>query len=124
MEEKTQEKEIRYSKLSLEELKELAEQGDAKAQNSFANLYCYGKDVKKDYKKAVKWYSKSAVQGNAVAQNNLARCYQKGFGVEKDLVKALEWANKAAENGDEKAKVTVQDIRQEMNELSPHLCNH
>lgn len=53
MEEKTQEKEIRYSKLSLEELKELAEQGDAKAQNSFANLYCYGKDVKKDYKKAV-----------------------------------------------------------------------
>ena len=83
MEENTQEKEIQYSKLSFEEMKELAEQGVEEAQN------------------------------------NLARCYQKGLGVEKDLVKALEWANKAAENGDEKAKVTVQDILQEMNELSP-----
>ena len=99
MEENTQEKEIRYSKLSLEELKELAEQGDAKAQNSFANLYCYGKDVKKDYKKAVKWYSKSAVQGHAVAQFNLASCYYNGCGVERDLKKAVEWWTKSAEQG-------------------------
>jgi TPR repeat protein len=51
--------------------KSLAEQGYAKAPLIVAGMYFVGKDVHKDYAKAVYWYSKAAEQGHAGAQYNL-----------------------------------------------------
>ena len=34
-------------------------------------MYIKGKDVKQDYKEAIKWFKKAASQGNADAQYNL-----------------------------------------------------
>ena len=89
----------KHSNLVFDELKPLAEQGDAEAQFKLAQCYDEGRTVEKDFTKVVEWYTKAAEQGNVGAQNNLGRCYEKGKGVEKDPKKAIEWYTKAAEQG-------------------------
>jgi TPR repeat protein len=42
--------------LDYNEVLKLAEQGDAKAQYDLGKMYSDGKEVKQDYKEAVKWY--------------------------------------------------------------------
>ena len=48
-----------------------AENGDAMAQCTLAELYQVGLGVATNHEEAFKWYRKSADQGDAVAQNNL-----------------------------------------------------
>jgi TPR repeat protein len=62
---------------------------------------CYDKawGTKKNYTKAVEWYSKSSEQKNPVAMNNLAGCYQHGEGVDEDHTKTFEWYEKSANLG-------------------------
>ena len=84
---------------SLQHLKQLAEQGYARAQCNLGNCYYYGKGVTKDYSQAVYWYRKSAEQGNAPAQYNLGYCYYYGQGVTKDYSQAVYWYRKSAEQG-------------------------
>ncbi len=50
-------------KTAFNEIKPLAEQGNASAQYNLALMYDNGKGVLKDYKEAVKWYRKAAEQG-------------------------------------------------------------
>ena len=88
-----------YDKLTTKELEVLAEQDDVEAQFKLGYRYRYGKKAKKNYAKAIAWYTKAAEQGHLGAQNNLGVCYGRGIGVEKDLVKAVEWYTKAAEQG-------------------------
>ena len=67
-------------------LKRLAsEQGDAKAQFRLGEMYENGEGVEKDYREAVKWYTKAAQQGLASAQNNLGGMYRNGYGVVQRL---------------------------------------
>ncbi len=77
-------------------LKELAENGHAKAQCNLGYCYYYGQGVSQDYSKAVEWYTKAANQKYAGAQNNLGVCYHYGQGVPQDYSKAVEWYTKAA----------------------------
>jgi len=44
--------------------------------------------VKKDYKKAMKYYLLAAEQNHDVVQNNIGVLYEHGRGVEKDLSEA------------------------------------
>lgn len=90
--------------MDIQELKTLAEGGDAKSQKNLGNAYQDGLGVKKDYVKAVEWYQKAAEQGYAEAQCILGAHYVQGKGVEQDYVKAVDWYRKAAEQGYEKAK--------------------
>ncbi len=76
-----------------------AEQGNAKAQNNLANMYCSGRRVKRDYEEAVKWYRESAKQGNAEAQNNFANMYYYGRGVKRDYGEAVKWYRESAKQG-------------------------
>ena len=55
------------------ELVQEAEAGDADAQCHLAVCYNYGTGVRKDEKKAVYWYTKSAEQGNKYAKKFLER---------------------------------------------------
>ena len=50
--------------IALQEIRSLAEQGDADAQFLLGFMYAYGKGVAQDFAKAVKWYRKAAEQGN------------------------------------------------------------
>lgn len=86
--------------LSFEELKEIAQAGDANAQFCIGYSYFYGKDVEEDKKEACRWMDKAAEQGNADAQEFLGMCYcSPGNGVFSDGFVAIYWFEKAAEQG-------------------------
>lgn len=76
--------------LSLEEVKQKAEEGDAQAQYQWAMCYFDGNGVEQDEKKAVEWLEKAVAQGNGEARYALAICYESGMGVDPDPVKAAE----------------------------------
>lgn len=84
---------------------EMAEDGDSTAQFNVAMLYYYGvQGVKKNYKRMVDWYIKSAAQGNIRAQVNLGDCYFNGVGVSQDFERAVDWYMKSANQGSAKAQ--------------------
>ena len=76
---------------ALAELRPLAEQGHAKAQNVLAHMYEQGTGIPQSHAEAVKWYRKSAVQHYDDAQFNLAYMYWFGRGVPKNYVLAYIW---------------------------------
>ena len=80
-----------------------AECGDEYAQCAVAQMYQYGKGVKKNPAKAIEWYTKAAEKENEIALFELGEIYQYGQGVEVNPAKATEWYTKAAEKGDELA---------------------
>ena len=84
-----------------------AEKGDAEAQYNLGLMYYDGDDVAKDYKQAVKWFSKSADQGFAKAQYNLGYMYDNDQGVEQNFEQALKWYRKAAEQNDVSAQINL-----------------
>ncbi|MGR3177291.1 MAG: tetratricopeptide repeat protein [Candidatus Anammoxibacter sp.] len=95
--------EEKYS-ASIQELKEKAQNGDAKAQYSLG-IMCYsGQGVAQDYNEAVMWYKKAAEQGVADAQFRLGVIYTDGQGVTQDYKEAAKWYRKAAERGNATAQ--------------------
>jgi hypothetical protein len=84
-------------------IRQLAENGDADAQNALGGAYYIGDvspfRVGQDDKKAVKWWTKAAEQGNDFAQCGLGHMYSKGRGVVQDYNEAARWYTKAAEQG-------------------------
>ena len=92
-------------RMDFSKAKEMAEKGDAAAQNYLGVCYSRGTDdVRKNYSEAVKWYRRAAEQGFATAQFNLGVCYENGFGITKDLSEALKWYREAEKGGHERAK--------------------
>ncbi len=84
--------------------KELAEGGDAEAQEHLGNCYYSGTGVEESKEEAVKWYELAANQGNAAAQKNLGVCYRNGYGVEKNHIKGFRWYKLAAGQGHAEAQ--------------------
>ena len=83
--------------LPFEELRTLAEDGDAAAQHVIGCL-C---DLEPEgAEKAVQWWRKSAAQGHAASMNDLGAAYEEGSGVEQDLQHALMLYLRSAEQGD------------------------
>ena len=90
-----------YSQI-FNDIKFLAESGDALAQGIIGCMYEYGYGIEKDETKAVEWYRKAAEQGSVEGQLKLGYMYQHGYGIEGievDETKAVEWYRKAAEQG-------------------------
>ncbi len=84
---------------STEEIKQLAEQGDALGQAKLASLYLLGRnEIEVDNKMAAKWMAKAAKQGLVEAQVVLAAMYDRGIGMKGDRKKATEWYEKAERN--------------------------
>ncbi|HSR62163.1 MAG TPA: tetratricopeptide repeat protein, partial [Gammaproteobacteria bacterium] len=77
--------------------RELAKQGNVKAQSHLGYMYYAGEGVPQSYENAVFWYRKAAIQGDPDAQYNLAVAYAFGEGVKKDLHEATTWYRRAAE---------------------------
>lgn len=91
---------IMASAQTVEEITQLAEQGDALGQAKFASLYVLGRNgVEKNHKKAAEWMVKSAEQGLVEAQATIAAMYDIGFGVRGDRNKSTQWYEKAAKQG-------------------------
>lgn len=80
---------------SIEDLLELAKQGDAKAQNDLGLMYIW-QDTDTDAIEATNWFSKAARQEEECAVANLGRCLMEGHGIKRDVAAAinlLAWAN-------------------------------
>ena len=82
-----------------DEMKALADQGDADAQVNLGVMYDVGDGVPKSDAEAVKWYRKAADQGDTGAQHNLGVMYAVGEGVPENDAEAVKWYRKAAEQG-------------------------
>ena len=79
--------------------RELAEKGNAQAQNCLAVSYAKGEGVEKDLKTAVLWYRRAAEQGYTKAMFNLGGVMKRDNGIGPDLAEAVRWYRKAAELG-------------------------
>ncbi len=95
--------------------RQLAEQGDAKAQIKLGVMYARGwvvtttgkiieyRNVRPDQAEAVRWFRKAAEQGDTDAQYNLGIRYADGQGVTQDYAQAYMWLNLAAAQGQKDA---------------------
>jgi hypothetical protein len=86
------------------QLKQMAEDGNAAAENALGLRYFQGDEkdnVAPDEREAVRWFNKSAVHGNLAAQAKLGSLYWSGRGVAKDVNQAYFWTVLARARGDE-----------------------
>jgi TPR repeat protein len=111
------EDDIDYDLLSIDELIELAINGDPDAQSWLGYYYNYGENVKQSYKKAVDWYIKAAEQGEAGSMESLGDIYSSKDYEGYNLKQATKWYKKAftqyqkeAENDDDLAQFSLGDL--------------
>jgi len=91
--------------LSLDEIAQLAEQGNPEAQFRLGHKYyidCTPEDYE-DEELCLTWYHKAAVQGHVLAQFNLACLHAANFSYEI----AFEWFKKAADQEYTQAQLNV-----------------
>jgi hypothetical protein len=89
---------------NFEQLLQLAQQGNAAAENALGRLYAQGDDkqsIKKDESQAANWFAKAAEHGSVAAQYKLGLLYWGGHGVPRDTGKAYFWAVLARAGGQE-----------------------
>ncbi len=89
---------------ALKELRPLAEQGDAPAQNTLAWMYLNGHGVPQDYAQAAYWFRRAAEQGFIFGQYMLGKAYLNGHGVTMSKVQAHMWFSLAAAQGHDSAR--------------------
>ena len=82
------------------ELRPLAEQGDADAQEKLGYMYSLGGGVPQDTIEATNWWLRAAEQGNATAQWELGLTYSCGeVSAPRNYGKAVKWFRLASEQG-------------------------
>ncbi len=86
-------------KYTIDELKHLAENGDADAQWRLGHAYKSGSGVQRNPTDAFKWTKLSADQGNSNGQWLLGTFFADGHGVERDYSEAVMWYRRSAEQG-------------------------
>lgn len=99
---------------SPQELRRLAEAGDAESQYWIGIHYGTGANVIQNDIEAAKWFERAANQGHVQAQARLASYYWSGRGVPKDLSRAYFWASLAWAQGDENSKMLLEGLSSQM----------
>jgi TPR repeat protein len=82
-----------------EQYLQLAQTGNAHAQNYVGKCYARGRGVVQNEGKAFDWFKKAANTGDAEGLYNLAVCYGNGCGVTKDEIEMARWLKEAANQG-------------------------
>lgn len=85
-------------------LTELANKGDANAQQVLGIMYENGQGMTADLQQALKWYRLAANSDNASAQYHLGRLYATGSGVPRSPEQSLKWYRLAAANSQPNAQ--------------------
>jgi TPR repeat protein/putative methionine-R-sulfoxide reductase with GAF domain len=89
---------------TLDQLRQLAENGNPTAQYSLGLRIASGDGVKKNDTEAFSWFNKAAENGNVKAQSTLGKCYWVGRGVSASLSQAYFWTVLARAAGDKDSK--------------------
>jgi TPR repeat protein len=87
--------------------REAAEQGNVAAQLSLGFMHAFGNGAIQDYTEAASWFRLAAEQGDAGAQSFLGTLYANGNGVIQDYTEAASWFRLAAEQGDARAQTNL-----------------
>ncbi len=93
---------------TLEQLRQLADQGDPSVEYALGARYAFGDGVGQNYSEAVRWFFRAAEQGHVISQATLGAYYMAGRGVSVDLSKAYFWAYVARAGGDAGSKLRVE----------------
>jgi putative methionine-R-sulfoxide reductase with GAF domain len=96
---------------NFDQLKQMAEKGDATAENILGLRYATGEGVKINEAEAVGWFTKAAEQGNVPAQSKLGSFYYSGRGVPQDYNRAYFWMVVARLSGDDASKTLSPFVR-------------
>lgn len=96
---------------TLDQLRQMAEEGDPAAENSLGLRYAQGDGIKLDEQEAVRWFLKAAQHGNVAAQSKLGSIYYSGRGVPKDYTQAYFWMVVARLSGDAASKALSPEVR-------------
>jgi GAF domain/PilZ domain/Sel1 repeat len=100
---------------SLDQLRQLAGNGDPIAQYALGVRYATADGVKQDDKQAAVWFTKAAENGNVKAQATLGTRYWAGNrGVPPSLNQAYFWTVLARAAGDENSKTFAQILANKM----------
>ena len=94
-----------------DQLRQMAERGDAVAENALGLRYATGEGVKLDEGEAVRWFSKAAEQGYVPSQSKLGSIYFSGRGVPQDSNRAYFWMVVARLSGDDASKTLAPFVR-------------
>ena len=91
----------KYSNMNIDEVKQLAENGVADAQDSLGCRYVNGDDgLSADHRIALKWFILAANGGSTEGMYHLGVFYEAGMGgLAQNFFKAKSWYEKAAEKG-------------------------
>lgn len=84
--------------------KKAIEQGHPTSQNNLGVLYCLGKGVKQDLRKAFKLFKESASQGDKNGQYNLNYMYF----IERNLVETYKWLEKVTTQEHDEAQDRIE----------------
>jgi GAF domain/Sel1 repeat len=104
----------RKSQATPEEIRKMAEQGDAEAQWLLGTFYRNGDGVPQNDFKAVEWFQLSAEQGYVRALSTLGSSYWQGRGVRQDYARAYFWFELALAEGDENSKPLLEGLATQM----------
>jgi GAF domain/PilZ domain/Sel1 repeat len=85
----------------IDQLKALADQGDASAENALGLRYFSGEGVALDEQMAAHWFLQAAEHGSLTAQSTLGSMYWAGRGVPYNVNQAYFWTVLARAGGDE-----------------------
>ena len=96
---------------TLPQLRQMAESGDAAAQNALGLRYATGDGVVLNEQEAVRWFIKAAEQGSVAAQSKLGSIYYSGRGVPQDPNRAYFWMVVARISGDDASKTLAPFVR-------------
>jgi hypothetical protein len=101
----------------------LAARGDMAAQYVLAAMYDRGMGMPENHAMASQWFQRSAAEGYSQSMRNLGTMYRNGEAGRVDYVQAYRWYTLAIAHlvpGEADADA-VQELKQDLNEVSPHL---
>ena len=99
---------------TLDDVRKLADQGDADAQWDMGYRYHNGQGVPQDDAQAVRWFQRAAYQGHVNSQATLGAYYWAGRGVPKDLGQAYFWSVVALHHGDRDSESRLRGLALQM----------
>ncbi|HKV81350.1 MAG TPA: GAF domain-containing protein [Candidatus Sulfotelmatobacter sp.] len=102
---------------SFEQLRQMANKGDANAQNALGLHYATGDGVELNEQEAIRWFTKAAERGNVLAQSKLGSIYFSGRGVPQDPNRAYFWMAVARLNGDDASKTLAPFVQARLTRL-------
>jgi len=99
---------------TLDQLRQLANNGQPAAQYALGLRYASGDGAKQDDKEAAVWFTKAAENGNVKAQAALGTRYWGGRGVPPSLSQAYFWTVLARAAGDQNSKTFAEILASRM----------